>query len=152
MAITNTKIAVLCQGLGIQKFNNYDFESYWQDLIGTVRTFAWWHQSEPSEPRERKLWQARVILMDLFLFADEDFAATSNYLRIRDKKLSSSVSSYKSTRTVRVKLTNEQVVDQALAEEGIPEYIIRQRDTILSEVKKGKNVEHVIKLLRAIFG
>jgi hypothetical protein len=90
--------------------------------------------------------------MDLFLFADEDFAATSNYLRIRDKKLNSSVSSYKSTRTVRVKLTNEQVVDQALAEDGIPEYIIRQRDTILSEVKKGKNVEHVIKLLRAIFG
>jgi hypothetical protein len=102
MAITNTKIAVLCQGLGIQKFNNYDFESYWQDLIGTVRTFAWWHQSEPSEPREHKLWQARVILMDLCLFADEDLAATSNYLRIRDKKLTSSVSGYKSTRTVRV--------------------------------------------------
>lgn len=152
IALTNAKIDILCQGLGIAKFNNYDFESYWQDLIGTMRTFAWWHQSEPSNERECKLWNARAILVDLFLYAEQDFAFKSNFLRIRDKKLGSSVSSYKSSRNVRVKLTTEQLVDEALAESEIPDYIKNKRSTIISEVKKGKKVEHVIGLMRAIFG
>ena len=86
------------------------------------------------------------------MFADENFAFSSNYLRIRDKKLNSAESRYKSSRRGRVKLTPEEVVDQALAEDGIPEYIQGKRDTILREVKTGKNVEHVIGLMRAIFG
>lgn len=152
IAVTNAKIEILCQGLSIVKFNNFDFESYWQDLIGTLRTFAWWHQSEPEEARERKLWQYRAILVDLFLYADEDFAFNSNYLRLRDKKLNSSKGSYKSSRTARVKLTTEEIVDLALAENEIPDYIKSKRDSIISEVKKGKKVEHVISLMRAIFG
>ena len=151
IALTNTKIEVLCQGLGIVRFNNFDFESYWQDLIGTLRTFAWWHQGEPGDVRERQLWLVRAVLVDLFLFADEDFAFSSNYLRIRDKKLNSSVSSYKSSRITRAKLTTEEVVDQALAEVGMPDYIRGKRSTIINEVKKGKKVEHVINLMRAIF-
>lgn len=152
IAVTNAKIDILCQGLGIPKFNNYDFESYWQDLIGTMRTFAWWHQRAPSDARECKLWNVRAILVDLFLYADQDIAFKSNYLRIRDKKLGSSVSSFKSSRRVRLKLTIEEVVDEALAESEIPEYIRNKRSTIIIEVKKGKKVEHVIKLMRAIFG
>lgn len=152
IAITNNKIDVLCQGLGIVKFNGFDFESYWQDLIGTLRTFAWWHQSEPSEARERELWQSRAILIDLFLFADEELASNSNYLRIRDKKLNIGERSYKSSRTARVKLTIEEIVDLALAEDDIPEYVKNKRSTIISEVKKGKKAEHVIHLMRAIFG
>ena len=152
IALTNAKIEVLCQGLSIAKFNSFDFESYWQDMIGTLRTFAWWHQDEPEDEREAKLWQARAVLVDLFMFADEDFAFGSNFLRIRDKKLKSAESSYKSSRRGRVKLTPEEAVDQALAEEGIPEYIQAKRDTILREVKTGKSVEHVIGLMRAIFG
>ena len=142
----------MCQGLGIVKFNNYDFDSYWQDLIGTLRTFAWWHQSEPDDDQECKLWNARAILVDLFLYADDDFALNSNYLRIRDKKLGSSLSSYKSSRNARVKLTIEELVDEALTEPELPEYIKNKRTTIISEVKKGKKVEHVIDLMRAIFG
>jgi hypothetical protein len=152
IALTNSKIEILCQGLGIVKFNNYDFDSYWQDLIGTLRTFAWWHQSEPDDDQECKLWNARAILVDLFLYADDDFALNSNYLRIRDKKLGSSLSSYKSSRNARVKLTIEELVDEALTEPELPEYIKNKRTTIISEVKKGKKVEHVIDLMRAIFG
>ena len=152
VAITNAKVDVLCQGLSIAKFNNYDFESYWQDLIGTIRTFAWWHQSEPSDPRECKLWHARAILVDLFLYADEDFAFNSNYLRIRDKKLNSGSGSYISSRRPHAKLTTEEIVDQALADDEMPAYIVGKRDTIINEVKKGKNVDHVIGLMRAIFG
>lgn len=152
VAVTNAKIDTLCQGLGIVKFNSFDFESYWQDLIGTLRTFAWWHQSEPEELRERKLWKSRAILVDLFLYADEDFAFSSNYLRLRDKTLNSSTASYKSSRIARVKLTTEELVELALSENEIPDYIKNKRDSIISEVKKGKKVEHVISLMRAIFG
>jgi hypothetical protein len=152
IALTSTKIDVLCQGLDIVKFNNYDFESYWQDLIGTLRTFAWWHQSEPTDIKERKLWRARAILVDLFIFADEDVASSSNFLRIRDKKLNKGKSSYTSSHSSRVKQTTEEIVDQALAEVGMPDYIKGKRNTIISEVKKGKKVEHVISLMRAIFG
>ena len=152
IALTNAKIDVFCQGLSIAKFNAFDFENYWQEMIGTLRTFAWWHQSEPEDEQELKLWKVRAILVDLFMFADEDFAFTSNYLRIRDKKLSSAESSYKSSRRGRTKLTPEEIVDEALAEEGVPEYIQNKRDTILKQVTEGKSVEHVIGLMRAIFG
>jgi hypothetical protein len=152
IAITNVKIDVLCQGFGIVKFNNDNFDGYWHDLIGSIRTSPWWYESEPADERQSKLWQARVILVDLFLFADADFAVNSNYLKLRRKKSNSGVTSYKPTCSIRVKLTTEQLVDQALSEDGLPDYIINKRDTIISEVKKGKNVEYVIKLLGTIFG
>ncbi len=152
IALTNAKIEVLCQGLGIVKFNNFDFESYWQDLIGTLRTFSWWHQSEPCDEYELKIWQARAILMDLFIFADEDLALNSNYLRLRDKALNIKQVTCKSQSRVRIKLTIEEQVDLALSAEDIPEYVLGKRDSILKEVKKGKTIEHVIGLIRAIFG
>ncbi|MBU2871058.1 hypothetical protein [Colwellia sp. E2M01] len=152
IALTNTKIDVLCQGLSIAKFNNFDFDSYWQDMIGTLRTFAWWHQTQPEDEQEYKLWQARAILIDLFLFVDEDFAFNSNYLRLRDKA-QNKVNTHQSTISrSRIKLTTEELVDQALAEEGMPEYILTKRDTIVNQVKKGKNTDEVIGLMRAIFG
>jgi hypothetical protein len=152
IAITSTKIEVLCQGLGIVKFNNYDFDSYWQDLIGTIRTFAWWHQSEPTDEREAKLWRTRAILVDLFMHVDEDFAFGSNFLKTRDKKLKSHTESTTSYRRSHTKLSTEEIVDKALTVDGMPDYIINKRATIINEVKKGKNVEHVIGLMRAIFG
>jgi hypothetical protein len=152
IALTNAKIDVFCQGLSIAKFNAFDFDSYWQDMIGTLRTFAWWHQTEPEDAQELKLWHVRAVLVDLFLFADEDFALSSNYLRIRDKKSNSTASSYKSSRRARTKLTPDEIVDQALAEDGLPEYMQAQRETILKQVKAGKSVEHAIGIMRAIFG
>ena len=150
IALTVNKIDALCQGLSIPKFNNFDFESYWQDMIGTLRTFAWWHQAEPTDERELELWKVRSVLVDLFLFADTDSAFSSNYLRLRDK--GSNKSTYKSSYRPRTKLTPEELVDNALAQEGIPEYILGKRESIIKEVKNGKSVDHVIGLMRAIFG
>ena len=48
IALNNNKIDILCQGLSIAKFSNTDFLSYWHDMIGTLRTFAWWHQAKPE--------------------------------------------------------------------------------------------------------
>jgi hypothetical protein len=152
IALTNAKIDVICQGLAIPKFNGFDFNSYWQDMIGTLRTFAWWHHAEPDNQEELNIWRSRAILVDLFMYADEDFALSSNYLRLRDKTAKHSESTYKPSSRARIKLTPEEVVDQAITADGIPEYIQAKRDTILKEVKAGKNVEHVIGLMRAIFG
>jgi hypothetical protein len=152
IALTNSKIDILCQGLAIAKFNNFDFENYWQDMIGTLRTFAWWHQSQPEDEVELQIWKARAVLVDLFLFADQNFALGSNYLRLRDKKLNKAESTYISSRRVRTKLTAEELVDQALENDELPEYLQEQRETLVKQVQKGKSVEQAITLLRAIFG
>jgi hypothetical protein len=86
------------------------------------------------------------------MFVDQDFAFGSNYLRIRDKKLNTVETSYKSSRRVRTKLTPEELVDQALENEELPSYLQEQRDTLIKQVKKGKSPEQAINLLRAIFG
>jgi len=150
VALTNAKLEVLCQGLGLIKFNNFDFESYCQELIGTIRSCAWWHQEQPANDLEHKIWQARAILVDLFLFVDEDVAFNSNFLRLRDKALNKPRASNSSRRT-KVKLTVAEQVDQALAVEGTPEFLKGKRESIISSVKQGKSVEQVLMLMRAIF-
>ncbi len=160
VALTNGKIDVLCQGLAITKFNNADFDSYWHEMIGTIRTFAWWHQTQPScdssdlthdidSQFELKIWQARALFIDLFLYADDSLAEQSNFIRIRDKALNKNSTS---TTRKRTKETVEMLVDRALSDEGLPEYILGKRQSIINEVKNGKSVDHVIGLMRAIFG
>ncbi|MCW8833915.1 MAG: hypothetical protein OQK09_03800 [Colwellia sp.] len=152
IALTNAKLEVICQGLGLVKFTGFDFDSYWQELVATIRTCAWWHQTEPRNENERKIWQARVILIDLFLFSAQDLAANSNYIRLRDKALNKPVRSSSLTKRSSVKLTIEEQVERALAAEGIPEYLKEKRESIINGVKKGKSPEQVITLMRAIFG
>ncbi|NQY65476.1 MAG: hypothetical protein HRT38_17525 [Alteromonadaceae bacterium] len=153
IALTNAKIDILCQGFSIPKFNNFDFNSYWQDMIGTLRTFAWWHQAEPTQANELKIWQARAILVDLFLFADENTAQNSNYFRLRDKtQKNNGRATAGSVARKRTKESAEMLVDRALTADDIPEYLLNKRDSIINEVKNGKSVEHVIRLMRAIFG
>lgn len=168
IALNNKKIDILCQGLSIAKFNNTDFSSYWHDMIGTLRTFAWWHQAEPevtiehnevtnteedqSANRELTLWKNRAILIDLFLFADVDLADNSNYIRLRDKNLNKTTDKVNKTRKTHTKASVEELVDQALMSEELPGYMRDKRDTIINQVKKGKSVEQAITLLRTIFG
>lgn len=151
IALTNAKIDVLCQGMAIAKFNSRDFDAYWKDMIGTVRSYAWWRQPAPESPAELKLWQARALLVDMFLFADEDTAAGSNYLRLRDKPKKAGRSG--ATRsTPRTKASAEALVDKALAADDMPAYLLEKRESIINEVKGGKSVDQVIGLMRAIFG
>ncbi len=151
IALSASKIDVLCQSFSIVKFNNYDFTSYWQDMIGTLRTFAWWHQAKPDNEAELQIWQARAVLVDLFLFADQDLALQSNFIIARDKRLNKPSTAHTLGRG-KVKLTVDELVDKALSEENIPEHVKAKRSTIINEVKKGKTPEQVIGLMRAIFG
>ena len=140
-------------------------------MIGTLRTFAWWHQAEPEvivasesadtaennesnspENRELILWKNRAVLIDLFLFADADLAPNSNYIRLRDKMLNKAMSKSKAAPRKRSKESAEMLVDKALTSDDLPEYLLGKRDSIVIQVKNGKSVEQAIGLMRAIFG
>lgn len=153
IALTSAKIDILCQGISIAKFNNFNFNAYWHDMIGTLRTFAWWHQEQPEDAAELKLWQVRGILIDLFLFADETLAQNSNFLRLRDKTVKNNgYSASSAVARKRTKESAEALVDRALASDELPQYLLGKRDSIINEVKNGKSVDHVIALMRAVFG
>ena len=149
IALTNAKTDALCQGFGIARLGSRDFDGYWQDVIGTLRSFAWWRQPAPEVPDELRLWQLRALLVDCFFYGDASLAAGSNYLKLRDKPKRSSGGSRSVSRT---KASAEALVDKALADEELPDYLREKRDSIVAEVKNGKSVEQVIALMRAIFG
>jgi len=154
IALTNAKIDIYCQGLSIAKFSQHDFKSYWFDLIATMRSCAWWLQSEPEHESEKVIWKNRAIFIDCFLFADEDDAAKSNYIKLRDKPKASHVKSASSNNIARKrsKESAEMLVDRALSAEDLPEYMQSKRDSIIKQVSEGKSVDHAISLMRAIFG
>jgi len=176
IALNNNKIDILCQGLSIAKFKNTDFSSYWHDLIGTLRTFPWWHHAKPeanaqivaeneksdstdtsemanSEVNyELAIWNNRAVLIDLFLFADVDLAENSNFIRLRDKVRNKAMTKSKATPKKRSKESAEVLVDRALTSDDLPEYMQGKRDSIVIQVKNGKSVEQAIGLMRAIFG
>lgn len=150
VSLTNNKLSDICQGLNITKFNNQDFESYWQELILAIHSCTWHNQTAPIDELELRLWNVRAILTDLFFFADESLAKGSNYLRMRDKpqKVKIGVS-----RTIkRSKESAESIVDKALAADEIPEYLLEMRSSLINSVKDGKPVEKAISLMRSIFG
>jgi hypothetical protein len=152
IAINNAKVDVYCQGFAITKLNNRDFNGYWHELIGTLRTMAWWYQEAPAEESEVKLWQNRAILVDLFLFADENSANKSNYIKLRDKPKKVKAANGLTPSIKRTKESAESLVDKALSMDGLPEYLLNKRDSIVHQVKNGKSVDHVITMMRAIFG
>ena len=159
IALTNAKVDVICQGLGIVKLSNKAFDDYWHDLIGTLRTMSWWHQSAPEndveDQTELKLWQSRALLIDLFLFADETTAQQSNFIRLSEKaknQANNKATSRAAAPIKRTKESAESLVDKALLNEELPAYIQDKRDSIVKAVKEGKSVDHVIKMMRAIFG
>jgi len=160
IALTTAKIDIICQGFDIVKLNNHDFTGYWHDLIGTLRTMPWWHQPKPEEntdsESELTLWRYRAILVDLFLFADDSLAQKSNYWRLSQKAADKVNNKIIATNTLigikRTKASAEELVDKALLNEEYPAYLKNKRDSIVNAVKEGKSVEHVIKMMRAIFG
>jgi hypothetical protein len=152
IALTTSKIDIFCQGFSIAKFNSFDFSAYWQDMIGTIRTCAWWHQASPENAEELELWKNRVILLDVFLLAEKDGTEKSNYVRLRDKSLKKTTSSSPTVARKRTKESAEALVDRALENEELPEYLLSKRDTLIHQVKEGKSIEQAISLIRAIFG
>jgi hypothetical protein len=150
VALTNGKLDILSQGLGLVKLNNQSFDDYWHEMITSIRSTQWWRSEMPSDEVEQQLWQNRAILIDLFLFADNALAENSNYIRMRDKPKKIKIGVAKAVK--RSKESAEAIVDKAFEADDIPEYILNMRSTIVNSVKGGKTVDQAITLMRNIFG
>ena len=154
VTLSNTKMDQLCIALGCSKLNNLDFAGYWQEVIETIRTTSWYKQEAPEDAEELKIWQARVAMIDIFFFADSNSPLESNYLKLKDRIANGRTSSSKSSGVARkrTKETAEQIVDRRLEDPELPAYMKDRREGLISEVEKGKSVDEVINLFRAIFG
>jgi hypothetical protein len=148
VVVTSAKMEHLCLGLEIKRLTTTDFNGYWSELIGTIRSMAWWTSEAPEAEDELFHWQNRALLIDLLLYADETTAAKSNYLKLLNKptRAKSSGTSRRSKESAAV------LVDRVLASNDMPDFIIAQRNSIVAQVESGKKIDDVISLLRKIFG
>ncbi|NMP14947.1 hypothetical protein [Thalassotalea sp. Y01] len=150
--LTNANLANLCKGLNISKFGNQDFDGYYQELINVLPIYAWYRCAQPEDEQQAFIWQHRALMFDLFFYADEDQARRSNYVRMRDKPKTVKISAGANRASKRSKETAEMLVDKALAEDGVEEYLLDMRDTLIKSVSAGKSVDQAMQLMRSIFG
>ena len=147
--ITPSKLEPLCQALGITKLSNRDFERYWSDIVCNITALPWFMKPTPVDELEQNLAAIKALLPCLFYYADENTASSSNYYKLLHKPKRSSTAK-KATR--RGKESATALVDRALEDDSIPEHIRAKRDSIISEVEKGRSVADTISLMRTIFG
>lgn len=150
VCLSSSNIAHYSQGLELNLSGNSDFVGYWTWLVQAVGQAHWWRSSEPECQEELFYWQHRAIMLDLLLYADQQTAKKSNYLRLLNKPAKSTSTGTK--RVKRTKETAEELVDRALNDESIEDFIRAQRDSIISQVQAGKPIAEVIGLIRKIFG
>ncbi|WP_377110189.1 hypothetical protein [Pseudoalteromonas sp. R86517] len=148
--ISNSRLDALCAALGITKLNNRDFERYWQDIVQSIHAMSWFKMANGSNELEEQLVSIKALLPCFFYYADASTADNSNYIKLLNKPKRSTTSAGKAQR--RGKESAEILVDRALAADDIPEHIRSKRDSIISEVQKGRGVNETISLMRTIFG
>ncbi|MCQ8821983.1 hypothetical protein NQT65_17480 [Pseudoalteromonas agarivorans] len=148
--ISNSRLDALCAALGITKLNNRDFERYWQDIVQSIHAMSWFKMANGSNELEAQLVSIKALLPCFFYYADASTADNSNYIKLLNKPKRSTTSAGKPQR--RGKESAEILVDRALAADDIPEHIRSKRDSIISEVQKGRGVNETISLMRTIFG
>ena len=148
--ISNSRLDALCSALGITKLNNRDFERYWQDVVQSIHAMSWFKMANAGNELETQLVDIKALIPCFFYYADTNTADNSNYIKLLNKPTRSTSSSSKAPR--RGKESAEILVDRALAADDVPEHIRAKRDSIISEVQKGRGVNETITLMRAIFG
>ncbi|NRA82813.1 MAG: hypothetical protein HRU22_03210 [Gammaproteobacteria bacterium] len=157
VVLTNAKTEAFALGLGIKRLTTNDFNSYWVELIGAVRSMSWWSEPAPvmeSEVTDEQFsaelfyWQHRAILLDMMFFADSDTTAKSNYLKALKKPARAKTAA---TGGRRSKESARALVERVLATDDMPDFIMAQRESIISQVEAGKKIDDVIALLRKIF-
>ncbi|MCF2859918.1 hypothetical protein L1286_20755 [Pseudoalteromonas sp. SMS1] len=149
--ISNNRLDALCQALGITRLSNRDFERYWVDIVQTIAKMPWFAMATETNELEGQLIPIKALLPTFFYYADKDTAISSNYYKLLHKPKRTSTAS--GSRTVkRSKESAATLVDRALSDEAIPEHIKAKRDSIISEVEKGRSVDETIQLMRTIFG
>lgn len=148
-----SKSDVLCLALGVARLNNRDFARYWDDIVLNVQALPWFRQCLPADDFETLLTRYKALLPCWFYYVDEDTPTQSNYYKAINKPTRSTTSKGSATRQVkRGKDSATVLVDRALENPDLPDYLKSKRDSIIAEVEKGRSVDETIKLLRAIFG
>ncbi|OUL56041.1 hypothetical protein [Pseudoalteromonas ulvae] len=152
ITLSQAKLELLSQALGVVKLNNRDFQRYWDDVLMTVHTMPWFQSSLPESEQEQTLWHIKALLPSLFFYSDLQQAENSNYLKLLNKPKKASATGNLNKGQKRGKDSAEILVDRALTAEDIPEHIKNMRDSIVAEVVKGRSVNETIALMRTIFG
>ncbi|MBB1354073.1 hypothetical protein H5072_08470 [Pseudoalteromonas sp. SR45-5] len=148
--ITNNRLDALCGALGVSKLKNSDFERYWQDIVKGIQAMSWYKMAKPSNELEAQLVAIKALIPCFFHYADAKTPDNSNYIKLLSKPKRTTTTTGKTQR--RGKESAEILVDRALAADDIPEHIRSKRDSIVSEVQKGRSVNETISLMRTIFG
>lgn len=149
--ISNSRLDALCSALGITKLNNRDFERYWQDVVQSIHAMSWFKMASAANSElDEQLVKIKALIPCFFYYADSSTADSSNYIKSLNKPTRSASSSNNGPR--RGKESAEILVDRALAADDMPEHIRAKRDSIISEVQKGRGVNETITLMRTIFG
>lgn len=150
IAVTTAKLEAFCTGFNTVKVKNDDLLGYWNELIAPLQHLPWWKSPAPECATELVYWQHRALLVDLFLFSDPKNSSVSNFIKLKNKSNKPTTRSTGASK--RTKASAEELVDKALANEELPDFIRAKRDSIIHQVKEGKTVDQVINLMRAIFG
>jgi len=148
--ITNSRLDALCSALAVTKLKNSDFERYWQDVVKGIQAMSWYKMANASNELEEQLVSIKALIPCFFYYADNKTPDSSNYIKLLNKPKRSTTKTGKTQR--RGKESAEILVDRALAADDIPEHIRSKRDSIISEVQKGRSVNETISLMRTIFG
>ena len=148
--ITNSRLDALCSALAVTKLKNSDFERYWQDIVKGIQAMSWYKMANASNELEEQLVSIKALIPCFFYYADNKTPDSSNYIKLLNKPKRSTTKTGKTQR--RGKESAEILVDRALAADDIPEHIRSKRDSIISEVQKGRSVNETISLMRTIFG
>ena len=148
--INNTRLDALCSALTITKLNNRDFARYWQDIVQTINNMSWFKMANGESELDQQLVAIKALLPCLFYYADKNTPENSNYIKLLNKPKRATSTGTKKVR--RGKESAEILVDRALAADDMPEHIRAKRDSIISEVQKGRGVNETISLMRTIFG
>ena len=148
--INNSRLDSLCSALAITKLSNRDFARYWQDIVQAVHAMSWFKMANGDSEQDQQLVAIKALIPCFFYYADTTTAENSNYIKLLNKPKRATSTTTKKVR--RGKESAEILVDRALAAEDMPEHIRAKRDSIISEVQKGRGVAETISLMRTIFG
>ena len=148
--LNNSRLDALCAALAITKLNNRDFARYWQDIVQAIHAMSWFKMANGDSELDQQLVAIKALVPCFFYYADTNSAENSNYIKLLSKPKRTTSSTTKKVR--RGKESAEILVDRALAADDIPEHIRAKRDSIISEVQKGRGVAETISLMRTIFG
>jgi len=151
VSLSSSTTSHYSQGLDLSLSGTSDFDGYLKWIKQAVRQTHWWRSSEPEDQDELFYWHHRAICLDLLLFADENTAKKSNYLRLLNKPAKKTTST-STKRVKRSKETAQELVDRALSDGNVEDFICAQRESIVAQVQAGKPIAEVISLIRKIFG